>query len=198
MSIQERLLQSVQATEEHYGAGDYIFREDSVPQFYYQIVTGEVKLNSYKEDGREFIQNILSSNACFGESMLILGKPSPVNAVALTKCTILKVAKDQFFQLLENNPAIFEDLYKVLSERTSEKMVLMNKITSENADELLMELMDHMKESYENKDKFSFEIPHTRKQLASLTGLSIETIIRAIKRMEKSEILVIRNGKIFY
>ncbi|MDQ0595087.1 CRP/FNR family cyclic AMP-dependent transcriptional regulator [Chryseobacterium ginsenosidimutans] len=198
MSIQERLLHSVEAIEEHYNAGDYIFREEATPQFYYQIVTGEVKLNSYKEDGKEFIQNILSDNSCFGESMLILGKPYPVNAVALTKCTILKVGRDQFFQLLQEHPEIFLDMYKTMSEKTSEKIVLMRKITSENAEERLMELMNQMKDSKENKDKFSFEIPHTRQQLASLTGLSVETAIRAIKRMERSEILIIKNGKIFY
>lgn len=198
MSIEENLLRSVSYTEEQYVAGDYIFREDSVPQFFYQILTGEVKLNSYKEDGKEFIQNILTTNSCFGESMLILGKPSPVNAVALTRCSILKLSKDQFFSLLESHPSIFQELYKTLSEKTSEKMVLMNKITSENADDLLLKFMDDMKASSLEQDQFSFEIPHTRKQLAALTGLSVETTIRAIKRMEKSDLVVIRNGKIFY
>lgn len=198
MSIQKSLLHSVQAIEEQYTAGDYIFREEAIPQFYYQIVTGEVKLNSYKEDGKEFIQEILSDNSCFGESMLILGKPYTVNAVALTKCSILKIGRDQFFRLLQDNPAIFLDMYTTLSERTSEKLVLMQKISGQNAEERLVELMNQMKEAKENKDKYSFEIPYTRQQLASLTGLSLETTIRVIKRMEKNENLVIKNGKIFY
>jgi len=198
MSIQESLLHSVEAIEEQYNAGDYIFREEATPQFYYQIVTGEVKLNSYKEDGKEFIQNILSERSCFGESMLILGKPYPVNAVALTKCVILKVGRDQFFQLLQENPGIFMDMYKTMSEKTSEKIVLMEKISGKNAEERLIELMNQMKDAKENKDRFSFEVPHTRQQLASLTGLSLETTIRVIKRMEKNEILIIKNGKIFY
>jgi len=198
MSIQKSLLHSVQAIEEQYTAGDYIFREEAIPQFYYQIVTGEVKLNSYKEDGKEFIQEILSDNSCFGESMLILGKPYTVNAVALTKCCVLKIGRDQFFRLLQDNPAVFLDMYTTLSERTSEKLVLMQKISGQNAEERLLELMNQMKEAKENKDKYSFEIPYTRQQLASLTGLSLETTIRVIKRMEKNEILVIKNGKIFY
>ncbi|MCQ9634276.1 Crp/Fnr family transcriptional regulator [Chryseobacterium sp. WG14] len=198
MSIQKSLLHSVQAIEEQYTAGDYIFREEAIPQFYYQIVTGEVKLNSYKEDGKEFIQEILSDNSCFGESMLILGKPYTVNAVALTKCSVLKIGRDQFFRLLQDNPAIFLDMYTTLSERTSEKLVLMQKISGQNAEERLVELMNQMKEAKENKDKYSFEIPYTRQQLASLTGLSLETTIRVIKRMEKNENLVIKNGKIFY
>lgn len=188
MSIQKSLLHSVEAIEEQYNAGDYIFREEATPQFYYQIVTGEVKLNSYKEDGKEFIQDILSENSCFGESMLILGKPYTVNAVALTKCTVLKISRDQFFQLLQDNPTIFLDMYTALSEKTTEKLVLMQKISSKNAEERLIELMNQMKETKENKDRYSFEIPHTRQQLASLTGLSLETTIRVIKRMEKSEI----------
>lgn len=198
MSTQKGLLSSLQAIEEHYSAGDYIFREDAVLQFYYEILAGEVKLNSYKEDGKEFIQDILSANECFGEAMLILGKPSPVNAVALTACIIRKISRDQFFQLLKDQPDVFRHMYESLSAKTSEKMQLISHITSENADVLLVELMDRMKDGYPIREKFSFEVPHTRKQLAALTGLSVETIIREIKKMEKNEILVIRNGKIFY
>ena len=74
----------------------------------------------------------------------------------------------------------------------------MRVITSENAEDRLIEIMELLKESYDNKDKFSLEIPHTRQQLASLTGLSIETAIRAIKKMEKKNIVMIKDRKIFY
>ena len=65
MLIQERVLHAIEAAEEHYGAGEYIFQELASPQFYYQIVTGEVKLNSYKEDGKEFIHSILGAEDGF-------------------------------------------------------------------------------------------------------------------------------------
>ncbi len=198
MSITEELLQTVEAIEEQYNAGDYIFREHAVPQFYYQIVTGEVKLNRYTEDGKEFIQNIISDRTCIGESMLILGKPYPVNAVALSKCIILKIRREQFFQLLQQHPHIFTDIYSALADITFEKSTLMHTVTSKNAEERLVEIMELMKESHDNKDKFSLEIPHTRQQLASLTGLSLETAIRAIKKLEKNNILMIKGRKIFY
>lgn len=198
MFIVEGLLYSAGATEEHFHAGDYIFREDAIPQYYYQIVTGEVKLNSYNEDGKEFIQNIFSNTSGFGESLLLLGKPYPINAVAITKCTVIKVGRDQFFQLLREHPQIFIHLCTTLSELAYDKFMLMRKISSKNADERLMELLSLLKDSPENKNKFTFEIPYTRQQLASLTGLRIETAIRAIKRLEKNEVLVIKNGKIFY
>ncbi|SHM73506.1 Cyclic nucleotide-binding domain-containing protein [Chryseobacterium carnipullorum] len=70
MSIKEEILHSMGATEENYNPGDYIFRENGSPQFYYQVVTGDVKLNNYSTDGKEFIQNILTSKDAVGESML--------------------------------------------------------------------------------------------------------------------------------
>ncbi|SUX48717.1 Crp/Fnr family transcriptional regulator [Chryseobacterium indoltheticum] len=198
MLIKENLLYSVGATEEHYSPGDYIFREEAIPQFYYQIVRGTVKLNSYNDDGKEFIQNIFSDESTFGESMLFLGKAYPVNAVSISECTILKVSREQLFLLMDAYPFISIDLCKLLSARTYDKYVLMRKITSKNAEERLKEIMDLFKEPYGNKEKFSFEIPYTRQQLGSFTGICVETVIRAIKRLEKNNVLMIRNRKIFY
>ncbi|WP_120213810.1 helix-turn-helix domain-containing protein [Epilithonimonas arachidiradicis] len=44
---------------------------------------------------------------------------------------------------------------------------------------------------------FDFEIPYTRKQLAALIGLRVETIIRAIKSLESQNKLLIVGGKIY-
>ena len=198
MSIKPRLLHSVGATEQHFYAGDYIFREDGTPQFYYQILEGEVKLNNYSNEGKEFIQNILPAGNCFGESMLFLEKPYPVNAVALSNCTVLKICREKFLTLLDIYPHIALDICNTLSEKTYNKFILMRKISSKNAIERLTEIMDLMKEPQQNKEKYTFEIPHTRQQLASLTGLCVETTIRAIKKMEGSKMLKITNRKIYY
>jgi len=198
MPIKPKLLYSLGAIEEHFDAGDYIFREDGTPQFYFQILRGEIKLNNYSTDGKEFIQNILSHGECFGESMMFLEKPYPVNAVALKNSVILKIRREKFMALLDLYPNVAIEICVALSEKTYNKFLLMRKISSKNAIERLKELMDMMKEAQEKKDKFSFEIPHTRQQLASLTGLCVETAIRAIKKMEKNEILKIENRKIYY
>ncbi|MFN3019578.1 helix-turn-helix domain-containing protein [Chryseobacterium sp. TY3] len=38
----------------------------------------------------------------------------------------------------------------------------------------------------------------TRKQMAAITGLRIETVIRTIKKMESDHVLKLINSKIFY
>lgn len=131
MAIQEQILHSVDAVERHFNAGDYIFREGDTPRFYYQILTGEVKVCRFI-DGQEFVQDILSKNSSIGESMLIVGKPYPFNSVVLSKCTVLQVSIDQFFHLLKLHPQIFEDIYKTLADDTFEKVTLMDTLTNKN------------------------------------------------------------------
>jgi CRP-like cAMP-binding protein len=198
MSIREDLLYAVGATEEHYSAGDYIFRESTMPQFYYQVLMGEVKLNNYMDDGKEFIQNILRREESFGTSMLFIHKVYPVNAVAISKCIIIKLRKESFFKLLEDQPHLYLEVFKSLSERLYKKFVLMRKISCHNASERLKEVMQLMKQEQDNQSPFSFEVPLTRQQLASLTGLCIETTIRTIKKMEREKILRIKDRKILY
>lgn len=198
MCISEKLLRSAGAVEQHYQSGDYIFRQDTFPQFYFYIIEGEVKLTNYPEDGKEFIQEIIHEKSGIGEAMLILGKTYPVDAVALSKCSLLKMAGSRFFRLLRETPLVFKEMYTALADSTFEKQTLMHTITSKSAEERLTEIMELMKESRAKKDKFSLEIPYTRQQLASLTGLSLETTIRIIKKMEKENTIRLEGRKILY
>ncbi|WBX97843.1 Crp/Fnr family transcriptional regulator [Chryseobacterium gambrini] len=198
MPIKENLLHSAGATEEHYNMGDYIFRESASPQFYFQIITGEVKLNNYNSDGKEFIQNILTNNDFLGAPMLFLDKSYPMNAMALSPCRILKICKNSFFKLLEMHPDLYTHFCTSMANRLYNKYILMKTISTHNAAERLKEVMQLMKQEQENQSPYSFEIPLTRQQLASLTGLCIETTIRTIKKMEKDQMLRIRNRKILY
>ncbi|WP_139423206.1 Crp/Fnr family transcriptional regulator [Chryseobacterium mulctrae] len=198
MSIQIELLHTMGATEEDYNPGDYIFRENSIPQFYYQIITGEVKLSNYNSDGKEFIQNILTCKDALGESMLFTEKAYPINAIALTSCTTIKVPKTIILNYLTKNPEIYLNICKSLAERLNHKFLLMQKISSPNAAERLKEVIELMKKEqhHNNVKPFTFEVPVTRQQLASLTRLCLETTIRTIKKMERQNILCIRNRKI--
>jgi len=117
MPLEDCLLLSAGAFEEQYSTGDFIFREDGTPQFFYKITEGEVKVNNYSDEGKELIQNMLSPGACFGESMLILGRPYPVNAIALTRCTVLKLGKENFLNLLKTDGAVSFELCTALSQK---------------------------------------------------------------------------------
>ncbi len=198
MVISENILYSMGASLKDYRSSEFIFNEGEMPNYYYQIVKGEVKLNNYAEDGKEFIQNILSDGQSCGESILFIDKPYPVNAEAITECSILKLPKSLFFKLLEQSPELSLEISSFLSQRLYYKFIMMQNISSHNPAKRLKGLMDYLKSFHTDRTPFSFTVPLTRQQMASLTGLCVETAIRTIKVMEKNRLVKIRDRKILY
>uniref|UniRef100_UPI0023F2BD1D Crp/Fnr family transcriptional regulator n=1 Tax=Chryseobacterium joostei TaxID=112234 RepID=UPI0023F2BD1D len=168
------------------------------PLYYYQIIKGEVKLNNCNAEGKEFIQNILYDGQSFGESLLFGNKPYPMNAVAISPCTILRLGKDDFLDMLKKHPHLFFDFCKELSDRLYYKYIMLQKNSLESPEERLIGVMDYLKSFQKEQAMFSFQVPLTRQQLASLTGIRVETAIKTIKRMEKEKIVKIINRKILY
>lgn len=198
MVIKEDILHSMGASIKTFRPSETIFQEGDIPNYYYQIIKGEVKLNNYNEEGKEFIQNILSDGQSLGESLLFTGNTYPMNAVVLTECSVLRLPKQNFLSLLEASPKLYFDICKYLSERLYYKYIMLQNNSVQNPTDRLRGLMDYLKSFQENRKPFSFQVPLTRQQLASLTGLCVETAIRTIKVMERDNIVKIKDRKILY
>lgn len=198
MIIKEDLLHSVGATVKQYKSSEIIFREGDPATYYYQIVTGEVKLNNYSDEGKEIIQTLLEDGQSIGESLLFMDKLYPINAIAITNCKVLRLPKSNFFDLLKQYPDICLDMNRLLSQRLYFKLIMAQNLSTQNPTAKLRVLMDYLKSSQEEQAPYSFMIPLTRQQMASLTGLCVETAIRTIKMMERNKIVQIKDRKILY
>ncbi|MFP3834587.1 cAMP-binding domain of CRP or a regulatory subunit of cAMP-dependent protein kinases [Chryseobacterium oleae] len=198
MIINEEILNAAGAGLRRYIPDESIFYEGTVPAYYYQIIDGEVKTNSYNADGKEFIQNVFFQGQSFGESLLFGEKLYPMNAVAVSRCSILRLAKADFFNILEKNPDLYLDFCKSLSDALYYKYIMHQKNSLESPEERIIGVMDYLKSFEKKQCLFSYLVPLTRQQLASLTGIRVETAIKTIKRMEKENIVKIINRKILY
>jgi CRP-like cAMP-binding protein len=198
MLIDNTLLQSYGAETLHIDAFKTIFEEGDTPKYYYQIISGRIKLNHFDEDGKEIIQSVLFHGQSVCELMLFIDNKYPVNAETLAPCEILVIQKANLFKLLDDHPNVSSDINRFLSQRLYQKFLMMQHNLSLKPDVRLIGVFDYFKSYTSNKEKYSFEIDLTRKQLASITGLRIETVIRTIKKMENDNILKLRNSKIFY
>ncbi len=198
MVIKEEILQSVGAITRKYKPSEIIFNEGDVPNYYYQIITGDVKLNNYNDEGKEIIQTLLEDGQSIGESLLFMDRLYPMNAVALTNCSVLRLPKTIFLDLLKLYPEICLEMNRILSQRLYFKIIMAQNLSSQNPTAKLKVLMDYLKSFQKEQSPYSFMIPLTRQQMASLTGVCVETAIRTIKVMEKDKIVKIRNRKILY
>lgn len=177
---------------------EVIFEEGKQPTHYYQILSGEVKMNNYNDDGREFIQSIFYENQCFGEPPLFIDKAYPANAVAVEDTKLLVITKEQFLDLLSDNPSVSIKFIQNLSQRLYYKSVMAAEISSQEPEHRILRLIDYEIEHFKfNKDSNGYLIPFTRQQIGDLSGLRVETVIRAIKSLEKKGELKIINRKVY-
>ncbi|MGI9580339.1 Crp/Fnr family transcriptional regulator [Chryseobacterium sp. RRHN12] len=198
MIIDEDLLLENGAVYEDYPAKENIYEMGSTPHYYFQIVTGTVELNNYHEDGKEFTLNIISEGQSFGESLLFGDKNYPMNAIARTDCRILKLPKSSFLNMLSENIELVFTMFRYLSDRLFYKYVMLFSNSAIDPVLKIKSLLDYYKENSSSQTPYSYKVPFTRHQIANLTGLRVETVIRTIKKMAEDSILKLDGRQILY
>ncbi|WP_228451996.1 Crp/Fnr family transcriptional regulator [Chryseobacterium sp. G0186] len=198
MNIDENLLRSFGAEDKTFKKKETIFNEGDHAMYYFQITKGKVKLNNYNEDGKEFIHNVLGKNQSFGDALLFLNQYYPMNAVSLDNSEILRLPRSQFMEMLRQNPDLSLEMNACFSQEIFYKLKMVQSMASQNPIQRLTGLLNYLKSYHGNDCAHSFPIEFTRQQLASLVGLRVETVIRALKKMEKEGSIVFKDRKILY
>ncbi len=197
MLISEELLRAYGAEQETLQRSHTIFREGDNPKYYYQVVKGRIKLNYYNEEGKELILAILDAGLSVCELLLFIDQTYPVNAITFEECTLLKLPKSDFIRMLDENPQISRDINKFLSERLYYKYIMLENNSSLRPVTRIKGMLDYHKSFREDQSKFSYEVPLTRQQIASITALRVETVVRTVKQLEKENYLKIINRKVY-
>ncbi|PAM92006.1 cyclic nucleotide-binding protein [Flavobacterium sp. IR1] len=196
--ITTELLEKHGALKKVFAKNESIFEEGNLPSHYYQIVSGEVKMYNYNDTGREFIQGIFYKNQSFGEPPLFLNQNYPANAIAVESSELLILPKNNFMKLLEENPAVSIKIIEHLAQRLYYKSVIAAEISTQEPEHRILKLMDHGIAYFNfKKDENGHLINFTRQQIGDLTGLRVETVIRAIKSLEKKGVLKIIERKVY-
>ena len=197
MMIDIDILLAWGATYKKIAANETIFREDTEGYFYCQLVTGSVRWININDDGREFIQSIIEPGESFGELPLFDGDVYAASAVANKDSVILRLHKATFLQLLKEYPAIHFAFSKLLSQRLRFKFLLLKELSCCDPEHRIATLFNYFKESNRNISLDNSLIKLTRQQVANMTGLRVETVIRSIRKMKEKGSLKITHGKVY-
>lgn len=198
MIIPENILLKYGAKLKLFKADDLIFNEGEYARYYFQIQLGIVKLSNVFEDGKEFVHGFPFKGHCFGETYLLIEKPYAINATAVSDCDIIKLEKESYETLIKDFPEHFLNVSRYTAERLHFRYLISSFLAIKDPEIKIYKLLIHLKEYFGYTDPFSFQVPFTRSQLASLVGLRVETVIRTLKKMESSGSLKIDHTKILY
>ncbi|HRW98495.1 MAG TPA: Crp/Fnr family transcriptional regulator [Cyclobacteriaceae bacterium] len=196
--IDRSILEKYGAIEIFPGKGEILFHEGSEANNYYQIVSGSVKMVTNNAEGQEFIQGVFNEGDSFGEPPLFGDFPYPSSAIVIEDSVILKLTKHHFIDLLRENFEIHLMLNKVLCNRLKYKSMILSDISFNDPEQRIGNLLHYFKRysHLPNQSSRSFIVPYTRQQIADMSGLRVETVIRTVKKMEKEGKLEIVDRKI--
>ncbi len=175
---------------------EILFHEGDAANFFYQVEEGTIKMVTYSLDGKEFIQGLFYQGDSFGEPPLFCNFPYPGSATTLICTKILRIPKDRFFELLKDHFEIHVHLDRILCERLKYKNMILSEISFYDPEHRILSLLGYLKSKAPVSDQ-PFQVPLTRQQLADMSGMRVETVIRTIKRMAETGKLQLQDHKIF-
>lgn len=197
--ISDDILLQHKATVIFLAKNDMLFQQGEPANFFYIVRSGRIKMANFSDDGKEFVQGYFTDGQSFGEPPFFSRSIYPASAIAVEKSDVWKIAYGDFLDLLRTHFDVHINLMHTLCDRLIYKSTMLSELAIEEAEHrlrtLIQYLIDHDNQLSTPKKKLTF----TRQQLADMTGLRVETVIRSIKLLEQKKFLEIdTDGKIIW
>jgi len=174
-----------------------LFHEGDKASDYFQVEEGSVKMFIASNDGQEFIQGIFTAGESFGEPALVGNFPYPGSVVAIEASKVWKLPGDYFVQMLKDNFDLHLKMDQVLCQRLRYKSMVLSEISSYEPEHRIAALLKYFKtKNLKSGTSEKVIVPYTRQQLADMSGLRVETVIRTVRKMEKEGKLALEGHKI--
>jgi len=94
-----------------------VFTQGSPPNAFFIVFDGHVRLMRSR-NGRESLLNILDTGDFFGEQGLLFNRPRSLTASTRENTILLRVLADQFVQLMQDYPVLYERLLLTAESRS--------------------------------------------------------------------------------
>lgn len=185
------------ATYKKVAEGDIIFQEEGICSFYYQLVSGSVRWANINEEGKEILQVMIEPGECFGELPLFDNRVYAATTIANEDSILIRLSKNTFHQMIRENAEIHFAFSKLLAERLRFKFMIVRELANHNPEHSISSLFKYFKESNKNICPKCNRVKLTRQQIADMTGLRVETVIRAIRNMHKNGAVIVDKGKVY-
>jgi CRP-like cAMP-binding protein len=125
--------------------------------------------------------------------------PYPASACAITDSQVLALPRKHFVELLRANFDIHLKFTTHICQRVLYKSELLKALNLNQPEERILAVIDLLKGKL-SRDQYGqaghFLVPVTRQELADMTGLRVETVIRKVGLLEEQGKLVVSDRKI--
>lgn len=169
---------------------DIIFAEGEKAEFLPIVLTGNVKMVRYPEIGKEFIIGFFNDGEVFAIPPAMDGKSYPATCVAVENTKLLILPRPNFQKLMQESSEFTAIVMEKMCGLLRETAETINNLATSSPEHRVGNILLRLAKNKPTK------INLRRQDIADMAGLTTETTIRVIKRLQEKGLLQIVKGKI--
>ncbi|UAY53474.1 response regulator [Ferruginibacter albus] len=177
---------------------EVLYEEGQKPKAVYYIVKGKVKISKTNDEGKELIINICTEGDFFGYSQVLENINHTESAKVLEDAEIMLIAVDDFISLLVNDAQLSKQFIKIIAKNMLEKEQRLVSFAYNSLRKKVAYGLLQVYEKYENKQSQPGEIIISRENLAKLSGVATESLIRTLADFKVENLIDLEAGKVIF
>lgn len=173
-----------------YKKGEILIRSDEEPQGVFYLKSGLVRQYSISKDGDELTLNIYKPEAFFPLMNVFTKIPNTYYFEAITDVQVFKGNQEEVAEFLKKDPEVLQDLIVRLYRGMHGLLSRIEYLLSGSAySKIIFTLLNFAYRFGEQKESKKVEITITHREIASLTGLTKETISRECSKLSENGLI---------
>ncbi len=175
--------------------GQRIIERADVPEGFYGIIEGQVKLYLLSCNGHERIIRIVGQGECFGADIMFDESPSPLYAEAMNGCKLAFFPRLAIMQTMLSRPSVSIHMIRAMSRQIQELTQDLENCCTRTAQQRIAHYL--IKSTGDDLSQAEITLPVSKSVVASTLNLSPETLSRELHELQHKELINI-SRKIIY
>ncbi len=160
---------------------------------FYLVLSGKIKLFRVSPEGKEKVVDIVEQGDTFAEALMFMDHPHyPVNATALTACSVLGLNCRHFKTMLRES---VDTCFLLMGSMSSRLRGLIKEIDTLSLNTGTMRIVAYLLQNA-SEDSDQFELSIAKSVIASRLSVKPETFSRILKNLHEQNILSINGRKV--
>ncbi|WP_041666772.1 Crp/Fnr family transcriptional regulator [Sulfuricurvum kujiense] len=164
----------------HYNKGEIIFYEGNQSDYFHFLIEGEVSIFKSTASTETMLIHRFRAPSLVAEVATLKQVPYPASCEAIDSSIILKIARDPFLKLLQNDPSLSIALISSLTQKISALELSLQRHSAPNAMAKVARLI---------RDDIGIFQRLKGIEIAHLLGITPETLSRMIKKLKSEGII---------
>ncbi|MEI5905523.1 Crp/Fnr family transcriptional regulator [Bacillus spongiae] len=182
--------------------GSHVFLQEDPLENVYFIYKGRIKIYKSELNGKEQIVSILKEGDMFPHVGFFRKGNYPAFSEVLDNAELVVVPIEQFEQILIENPKLCIRIFNILGSKIVDLQERLQVQLLNNTHDQVIKLLIRISKTHGEHiqgDTYALKVAFSNSELASMIGLTRETISRTLSKLRKAKVIhVDEHGHLYF